>query len=232
MSDLTQQPIALLADSQLLFWSGPQGAFLERLVRLHPLAPAELPAAYIGASNGDQPAFFTLFAEAMAGVGVTNCRHIPAAPTPDDLDFLDRAGLILLSGGDIALGWRTISGNGVLGRVTARYGEGALLVGVSAGAVQLGLKGWSGEQPAPADLFDTARLVPLLVDVHQPAGWQRLGELIQYFGPDAGMRGLGIPAGGGALFFPDGTLEPVRHPLAELRWGQDGPQQSLLWPPA
>jgi cyanophycinase-like exopeptidase len=232
MSEPIQQPIVLLADSQLLFWSGPDGPFLAGLVRQHSPAPRDMAAAYIGASNGDQPEFYALFVEAMAAAGVTNCRHIPGAPTPDDLAFLDRAGLILLSGGDTALGWETISGNGVKSRVVERYGEGALLIGVSAGAVQLGLKGWRGEQPEPADLFDTARLVPLLIDVHQPAGWQRLGALIQYFGPDSGMRGLGIPAGGGALFFPDGTLEPVRHPLAELRWGEDGPQQSLLWPPA
>jgi hypothetical protein len=29
-------------------------------------------------------------------------------------------------------------------------------------------------------------------------------------------RGIGLPTGGGAIYHPDHTLEPLRHPLVEL----------------
>lgn len=223
------KPIFLLADSQLLFWREDGDLFLDRARRL--LAeddpPVEVPkAAYLGASNDDAPEFYDLFLSAMREIGIRKCRMIPSEPEPDDLAFLAEADLILLAGGDVRRGWTVFERTGLKDRIVERYYGGALLVGISAGAVQLGLKGWDEER---SGLFDTFRLVPFVIDAHDEPSWGRL----HYAVPRAGeyARGYGIPTGGGALYHPDHSLEPVRHPVTEVTVGDEGQvRQALLLP--
>ncbi len=225
--DVPIQPIFLLADSQLLFWRNGDALFLERV---RGLLERESPkAAYVGASNGDAPEFFSLFEGAMAGVGVNECRMIPAEPSAADLDFFDAADLILLAGGDALRGWRAFERNGLKQKVVERYYTGAMLFGVSAGAVQLGLHGFrESEGESDVRLFETFKLVPLLIDVHQEPAWQRLARAM----PEAGeyVQGLGIPSGAGAVVHPDMTVEPVRRPLTELAIRDGEVCQSLILP--
>src|SRR5215470_13169733 len=141
MDLLPVKPIVLLADSQLLFWNAPDGPFLDRVRRMliEERPDQALRAAYIGASNGDDPAFYDLFVAAMSGIDVHDCHMIPSAPSDDDLAHLAQADIILLSGGDIAQGWEIFRDTGLTTRLIERYYQGAVLIGVSAGAVQLGL---------------------------------------------------------------------------------------------
>ncbi len=216
----TIKPIFLLADSQLLFWRDEEGKhFLDRARALIEAdEPGRAPkAAYLGASNGDAPEFYELFVGAMSEIDIRDCRHIPARPDSEDLAFLDQADLILLSGGDVRQGWRAFEDNGIKERLVARYYGGALMMGVSAGAVQLGLMG-SDEDGSGS--FDTLRLVPFVVDVHDEPAWQRLLRLLPKAGEHA--RGFGIPSGAGVLYHPDYSVEPVRHPLTEVELGEDG----------
>jgi hypothetical protein len=228
----TIKPIFLLADSQLLFWRDEEGnRFLDRARTLieADLAGNEpgrpIRAAYLGASNGDAPEFFDLFVGAMGEIGVRDCRHIPARPSPEDLAFLDQADLILLAGGDVRRGWTAFEESGVKDKLTERYYAGAVLIGVSAGAVQLGLKGSDEEG---SQTFDALRLVPFVVDAHDEPSWTRLLRLVPKAGEHA--RGFGIPSGGGALYHPDYSVEPVRNPLTEVELTETGARQSLLFP--
>ncbi len=243
----TIKPIFLLADSQLLFWrehpetsGGEQDEesreqeqeqetpFLERVRRLlDEEAPlADPTAAYLGASNGDAPEFYDLFVAAMAGIGIRSCRHIPSDPQDADIEFLKAADLILLAGGEVGRGWRVFERTGIKDRLVERYYAGALLMGVSAGAIQLGLKGWD---EASERLIDTLRLVPFVVDAHDEPTWSRLLKAVPKAGEHA--RGFGIPTGGGALYHPDYSVEPVRHPLTEVALGEQGEaRQALLMP--
>jgi len=220
------KPIFLLADSQLLFWRDEEGRrFLERA---RALIEADAPgrpikAAYLGASNGDASELYELFLAAMAEIGVRDCRHVPARPAAEDLAFLEAADLILLAGGDTRRGWTAFEETGVKDKLMERYYAGALLVGISAGAVQLGLKGWDDD-----GLFDTLRLVPFVVDVHGEPAWPDLHRAVPRAGEHA--RGFGIPSGGGALYHPDYSVEPVRHPLTEVEVGENGLRQALLVP--
>jgi peptidase E len=224
----TIKPIVLLADSQLLFFRDDSGSFLERVrAMLHDdeteinLSPK---AAYLGASNGDAPEFYDLFQAAMDSVGLKDRRMIPAEPGPEDLAYLGAADLILLAGGDTARGYRAFEAAKVKDRLTERYYGGALLLGISAGAVQLGMKGWEGER-----LFDTLRLVPFVVDVHDEPSWGRLHRAVPRSGEHT--RGFGIPTGGGAIYHPDYSVEPVRHPLTEVSVDEEGAtRQALLLP--
>ena len=225
------KPIFLLADSQLLFWQTDDGPFLARVRQAlsEEMAEGALKAAYIGASNDDTPAFYDIFVAAMDGIDIHDCRMIPSEPSPEDLEFLDAAHIVLLAGGDTAKGWRVFKENGLIERLIALYSTGTIMIGVSAGAVQLGLKGWRGHSPTSADLFDTFRLVPFVIDVHEDSTWLRLRHILRVAGE--GLRGLGIPAGGGAIFHADWSLEPVRFPLTEFAIEDGEVKQSLLYPP-
>ena len=198
------QPIVLLADSQLLFWRENDRLLLERVLK----GPK---AAYIGASNGDNPDFYAIFVATMEGAGGFDCRMIPSAVSDADLAFLNDADIILLAGGDVELGWRTFVSNGLNNHIVRRYFEGATLIGISAGAVQLGLCGLA----ADGSLIETFKLVPFVIGAHEEShNWKTTRDLLRL--SPTNMRAIGLPTGGGAIYHPDQTLEPLRHPLVEL----------------
>ncbi|MEM8932056.1 MAG: Type 1 glutamine amidotransferase-like domain-containing protein [Acidobacteriota bacterium] len=219
-----RQPLVLLADSQLLFWEGPDGHFLDRLGALAGDAPR---AAYVGASNGDAPEYFDLFAAAFDRLDAT-CRAIPARPTTADRAFFDDADIVFLAGGDPIVGWRALEGNGLSDRLRPRWDEGCLLVGLSAGAMHLGLRCWSREGETAGETADSAGLAPFLIDAHDGPSWPGLHEHLPAMGSTIG--GLGVPAGGGGFIHPDMTIEPIRKPLAELFVFGEEVHQSLLYP--
>ena len=235
--DTPLQAPLLLADSRLLFWQPEGRAYLRSLWDRRSVPPPAT-GAYLGASNGDKPEFYELFEAAMTLAGVASTRAIPTRPTGDDLAYLESAELVLLAGGHPGRGWRAFEAADLPRRLVARYLGGAQLIGVSAGAVQLGLYGDAG----PGELFSGLRLVPYVIDVHQDPEWSRLrstldrarafhprgeGEPPQSEPPP--LRGLGIPSGGGALFHPGGELEPVERTLVGLADPHGEP--SLLVPP-
>lgn len=220
------QPILLLADSQLLFWTERGRPFLERV--RDRLGPGKLVAAYVGAANGDQPEFFGIFQAAMEQVGIVDCRMIRSEYGQRDRASLLAAEVVLLAGGDVARGWRVMERTGMGADLVARYRSGALLMGVSAGAVLLGQKGWAEDEVEPRP-FDTLGLVPLVVDAHDESrGWDRLRRVIQ--APPGGLLGVGIPTGGGLVHGPDGGLHAVRWPVT--RFSPEGAEvrESLLAP--
>jgi len=222
----TIKPIFLLADSQLLFWREDGAPFLDRVWKaFEEEEPGKLlRAAYVGASNGDAPEFYDLFKAAMGEMGIQTTRMIPSEPSAEDLEFFGQADLILLAGGETRRGWEVFQANGLQQKLVERYYAGALLMGVSAGAVQLGLKGAD-----ETGMFDTFRLVPFVVDAHDEPNWTLLTRVV----PKAGehVRGFGIPSGGGAIYHPDYSMEPVRHPVVEVSLSEEGQvRQALLFP--
>lgn len=224
------RPLYLLADSQLLFWREDGGDLFLRSVR----EALEIPtprAAYLGASNGDIPDFYSIFEAAMEGISVFETRMVPASPSAEEMAFLEEADLILLAGGDVELGWRAFEASGIREVVERRYYAGALLIGVSAGAVQAGLAGWRGGVPtAREELIDTFKLLPYVVDAHaEENDWQALRAAVHLMGES--VHGIGIPAGGGVVYHPDHTLEAVRHPCHEFELRDGEIVRSLILPP-
>jgi cyanophycinase-like exopeptidase len=219
------KPLYLLADSQLLFGKENGRLFSSRM--REDMEPGMLGAAYIGASNGDDPESYEIFRSAMEMIELTRCRLIPVHPSPEDLQFLAEAGLVLLSGGNAETGWRTLEQNGVKAMIVRKRYEGAVLAGVSAGAVQLALGALSeSSQPRKIDMFGFA---PFYLGAHEERDhWWNLRALVHLSPND--VRGVGIPAGAGALYHPDGTLEPVRKACVEF-CKQDGQmRENLLLP--
>lgn len=208
------KPLCLLADSQLLFLRDKSEFFLESV---REFIESERPkAAYIGASNDDEPAFYHIFQAAMDSIGDFECRMIASTLIPDDIAFLNEADVILLAGGDVKKGWATFVRNGLSEILARRYLEGVVLIGVSAGAVQLGRRAWpDGEAVTKESLFKTFALFPAVVSVHDENGkWQNLEKALAVVGD--GARGFGIPRGGGIIYYGDGFIEAIRYPVHEF----------------
>jgi peptidase E len=211
------KPVFLVADSRLLFSTDHARPISQRI---RDAVEREQPtAAYIGASNGDDPAFFGVFEAAMDLVGAGDRRIVRADFARDDVSFLESADIILLAGGDPALGWRAMEMGGVVQSIRDRYRAGAVLIGVSAGAVLLGEKGWRAGDDGRFELFDAFRLIPTIIDAHDEArGWDRLKRAVAA----SGRSGIGLPFGSGLVCHPDMTLEPVRRPVVQFHPEPDG----------
>jgi hypothetical protein len=219
------KPMYLLADSQLLFWKDGNRLFLEKI--REELDSPDPKAAYIGASNGDSPEFYALFQAAMDGIHLQSCRMIPAKPTEEDRNFLVSADLVLFAGGDVEQGWTAFEQNGIKELIPQKRYDGALLVGISAGAVQLGLG--TLLESATMKKLSTFRFAPFYVGAHEEeSDWWNLRALVNLAGD--GSRGIGIPAGGGLIFSPDGSLEPIRKTLIEFSREGDKMSENLLLP--
>jgi peptidase E len=223
------KPLYLLADSQLLFWKEEEHFFIERI--RGEIDSEEPKAAYLGASNGDNPEYYSLFEAAMEPIGVSQRRMIPSRPSSEDLAFLQSADLVLLAGGDVGLGWKTFEQNGVKELIARRRYDGAIFVGVSAGAVQLGLGAFI-DPPAESSAMkklEMFQFAPFYVGAHEEQDkWWNLQLLVNASQPDT--RGIGIPTGGGAIYGPDGSVEPIRKPLTEFLKEESKVRESLLFP--
>lgn len=214
------EPIHLLADSSLLFRDG--GALLRAAVTR---IAAERPSAvFVNASSGGDPSAQEIFEAAMELAGVTSFRTIGTRYSAMDHTCLSGADLIVLGGGDPRRGLEIMRGAGLVDVVVNRFLGGACLIGVSAGAVQLGVEIVAADQESAAS--PGLNLVPFSIDVHdESSGWARLRRQIA---ASKQLHGLGIPAGGGALFHRPDTLEPIGKPLVELTRDGDAVREHLL----
>ncbi|MEP7243755.1 MAG: Type 1 glutamine amidotransferase-like domain-containing protein [Gammaproteobacteria bacterium] len=230
MSERSVQPIYLLADSQLLFWKGSAGPFLASVCQASEIAAPSV--AYIGASNGDSPEAYSILIAALDQIQVRSKRHITAALSAEDREFLEQADIVVLAGGDVEAGWNVFTRTGLRQVIESRYREGAVLIGVSAGAIQLGthaaLAGESGNS-GDSRLIETFGLVRLILDVHdEQRDWQTLSSTIHLL--EGSARGVGVPSGAGLIAHPDGTLEPIRRGLEEFTFSDGKLRRAVLLP--
>lgn len=215
------RPAFLLADSRPLF-AGPDGSFPLRQELRAALCPGGSPcAAYLGASNGDEPAFFEVFAAAMDGMGIEE-HHFVRTPLGDgDLAILGRSDVVVLAGGDPVRGWRALEASGAAAAIVERFREGAVLIGISAGAAQLG-QAFLDEE---GELAAMSGLLPFLIDAHDEPEWSHLRETLRRAPPRlAAKGGLGVPFRAAARVDPDGSV----HLLDAKR----APRLFTLSPPA
>ena len=205
---LEAKPIFLLADSQLLFARDASLDVMGRVKAVLEVEPGRAKAAYLGASNGDVPAFFEIFHAAMKRIGVGECEHVRAGDPSKA--FLDQADLILLAGGDVVAGWHAMVSAGHVESLRLAATRGAVLIGTSAGTVQLG----TIATDAAGATVDLLSLVPFAIDAHDEPAWTSLTSLVQR---EAGRSlGLGIPMGGGVVAHPDRSLEAIGKPFTEI----------------
>lgn len=182
--------LLLLADSQLLFRPqlSPQ---VQQFFAARPPGVV-LRAAYIGASNGHQAEFFQL---ACAGLEALLARPLTCEfiRTEHDIPALP-VDLVLLAGGSVSTGWEFLQRPALRQWLEqCRLRPGTLIIGVSAGAIQLA-RGCDPEQPAPQGQTFLDWL-PLFIAVHEEAqGWPSR-QIWQRDAPQLDFAG--IPFGGG-----------------------------------
>lgn len=184
-------------------------------------------AAYIGASNGDDPIFFELFKAAMNGINLHDSRLINSSFSTEDQSFVSGADLILLAGGEVERGWNVMQNTGMVEMIRQRYVEGAVIVGVSAGAVQLGAGFYNEDHES--ELTETLMLVPYLIGAHDESNdWGQLRQSLKKH--KAFCKGYGLPHGGGMIYHPDATLEPLNIVINEFQCVDEQITSNLLYP--
>lgn len=110
-----------------------------------------------------------------------------------------------------------------------RYYEGTILIGISAGAVQLGLYGLIEREQSFDGLIETFKLVPFIIGAHEERqGWERLKRTLQLL--NGATKGIGIPTGGGLVYHPDQSIEAIRHPLSVFSTEDGEIRHDLLLP--
>lgn len=223
------KPIFLFADSQLLFWKPDGRLFLNTVNDL--ISDADPKAAYIGAANDDQPEYYEIFNSAMNNIGVTDCHMIRSQFSPRDRTLLEQADIIVLAGGDLKKGWDTFVKTGMKELIIKKYYAGAVLIGISAGAIHLCLGGWTNHDIYVDNFVYTFRLTPLLLGVHEEKeDWPRLRKSVRVMGNN--IKGIGLSAGGGLVYYPDHSLEPIRFPIHEFVIRNNKLVYCLIYPPS
>jgi len=220
-------PIYLLADSQLLFWKGPAGPFLPAVLKGAGIVEARI--AYLGASNGDSADAYAIFEAAVEPLGPTRTHHVHAACAEGEREFLESANVLVLAGGDVEAGWNAFQRTGVAEQIKIRRRNGAVIIGVSAGAVQCGSHAAMWGESDSGKLVEMLGLVPFIVDAHdEKAQWQKLSGTIRLM--EGVATGVGIPSGGGLAVHADGTLEPIRRAVEHFEFVGGKFRHAMLMP--
>jgi cyanophycinase-like exopeptidase len=135
--------------------------------------------------------------------------------------------VIVLAGGDVEAGWNAFTGTGMRDLIAQRYRAGAVLVGVSAGAVQFGKYASVPDANGGQKLLETFGLIDFIVAVHdEKRDWQALAATIQLL--EGSARGLGIPHGAALIAHADGTFEPAGRAVEEFVLTEGRLRRSVL----
>ena len=221
------KPVYLLSDSQLLFWKNDNNLFLNSILTF--LKNKNPKAAYIGASNGDNKDFFSIFRAAMNGIGITDCRMIMSSYLDEDQEFLKGSDIILFAGGDVKIGWEVFEKMRIKETIAEKYYNGAVIIGVSAGAIQLCLGELPGDSKSAEDFLFTFKFIPFILGAHdEKKYWMNLQKSVRIMGDS--FKGIGIPSGGGLIYYGDQSIEAIRFPLSEFSMKNDEMEHNLLCP--
>jgi hypothetical protein len=174
--------------------------------------------AYVGAANGDDPRWFERAAEAWRGRHGAAVARVLADPAlrAQNEELLESADVIYLGSGDVPLLVRSLHAAGLTALIRRRQAQGALLFGVSAGAIALS-RFWldfpAGEPQSPS-LLPCIGVLDAAIDCHDEGDdWSELYALLRLWGqaaPDAVVDAYGLPAGSALVF---------RHGRVDLRLG-------------
>jgi dipeptidase E len=158
--------------------------------------------AYIGAANGDKPAFFEMLSVFLPKAGASSVDFVKLAREDADVEAaretLLRADIIFLSGGEVEDGINWIKKHGLTVLLREQYAAGKQFIGVSAGTIMMGAYWVRWDVPEDndtAELFKCLGLIPVTFDTHgEDEDWIELKTALSLMGD--GARGYGLPRGG------------------------------------
>jgi cyanophycinase len=188
--------------------------------RAFELAGARPLVAWIGAANADQRAWYERAAAVLRPRYDADVRLAHTMPSADlDVDetrrLIDAAELIYLAGGDVSRLAERLAALGLDEQIRRRHRQGALVVGVSAGAI--GLTRWwlqfPDDEAEPPTRFACVGALDVAIDCHDEASdWEELRALLAVWAqeePDASVDAYGIPTGGALEIAPSGAVTPL-----------------------
>lgn len=174
--------------------------------------------AFIGTANGDHPMAFERTSLMLKAGGAGKVTLAPLAERHRDVDkavkVISSCDVILISGGEVEDGMKGLPEE-IRKLLWARYEDGALFIGLSAGTIMMG-SAWPHWDDEDNDfdnawLFDCIGFVPTIFDTHcEDEGWPELKKAVEL--REEGFTGYGIPAGGMVVYTPEGKME-VTKPL-------------------
>ena len=187
--------------------------------RAFELAGARPLVAWVGAANGDQRAWYERVAKVLRdryGAEVELARTVPTVEfdAAETRSLIEAATMIYIGGGDVGLLAERVRALGLDEQIRRRHREGALVVGVSAGAIGL-TRYWV---QFPDDNFEIEKptrfscigALEVAVDCHdEESDWEELRALLEAWEreePGATVDAYGIPMGGALEIAPGGAV--------------------------
>jgi len=186
--------------------------------RAFELAGAKPLVAWIGAANDDSRGWFERIAKVLRaryGADVRHARTVAVdEPTlAESRRLVEEASMIYLAGGDVERLAERARALGLDEQVRRRHQAGALVVGVSAGAIGL-TRHWVRFPDDGSDDFPTRfpciGALALAVDCHdEESDWEELRALLAAWereAPGDTVEAWGIPMGGALEVAPSGAV--------------------------
>ena len=205
---MEMKPVFLLADSELLFFWAEGAPFVGRIREYASVSEPRI--VYLSRDDKEAQHLYEMVYAAFAQVGMTDCCPIGVEIDDRDLDHLEDADIIILAGGV----WEALVDQGLCDLLRSRQEEGAVLVGIGEGAIQLGAYCWEKHSDDEMTVFEGIGAVPGVVSVDEDEDWQALRTVTPACRPR--FRGFGIPQGGGLIYLPEeNRFEPIREVVYE-----------------
>ncbi len=179
--------------------------------RVFELAGARPLVAWVGAANDDSLPWFDRAASVLRKRYGADMQMVHTAVADETHRLVDEAPLIYLPGGDVSLLSERLRALGLDERIRRRHAAGALVVGVSAGAIGL-TRFWVEfpEDGRPPYRIPCVGALDVAVDCHdEESDWEELRTLLdawQREEPGATVEAYGIPLGGALEVSPAGAV--------------------------
>jgi hypothetical protein len=180
--------------------------------------------AYVGAANGDSQRWFARVAEALARRHDARLELVRTVGVDDGAAAraqIAAADFVYLAGGDVSVLAERLHALELAPAIRARHDAGALVVGVSAGAIGLAPSWIEFPDDRAPYRFPCAGAIPFAIDCHdEESDWEELRALLERWAadePDAIVDGYGIPAGGALEVDARGVVRALGAPLFHVR---------------
>ena len=190
--------------------------------RAFALAPKKPSVAWIGAAHGDTPGGFERTAALLAKRYGARMLHAHCSSPAEAQQIVSSADFVYLGGGDVRLLTERLRSAGLDETIRRRHADGAVVLGVSAGAIGL-TPAWIDfpDEEGPPTRFPCLGAVPIAVDVHdEESDWEELRALLAVWAneaPDAVVEAYGIPVAGALELDAGGAVTTLGRAPKRLR---------------
>ena len=190
--------------------------------RAFALAPKNPSVAWIGAAHGDTPGGFTRTAAFLGKRYGAKVLHAHCDGADEARKIVAGADFVYLGGGDVRLLTDRLRAAGLDETIRRRHADGAVVLGVSAGAIAL-TPCWIDfpDEEGPPVRFTCLGVVNIAIDAHdEDSDWEELRALLAVWGeeaPDAVVEAYGIPSGGALELDDKGAVTTLGRAAKRLR---------------